>query len=637
MMNAYMGLLWKFLGTILFLVAVMLIPVTCESNNRVNNLVSQNVENKLTEIGQVLSASISGDDVLTVITEESSVIEEFDRIERALLDIFKIYTNPDHTFPIQAITLLVPAQRAEKYSILDQRPRPPGFRLFEEFLGTISNEELERLFKRPEPGRDVIYKPNYQGEEQRYYSAFAPIYDDTQNVVAAVKIDMNNDVVAPIRTSFLGRFGWWLILFSIAAGAAAWYCSRMVTDTIDKYVDFVNRVSEGNYHLRVDLQRELHTKDELEKIGHTLNLMLEKIEGLIETEADRDRLQENITTLLKIVSAAADGDFTASAEVTADTLGALADSFNLMVAELSNLIRDVKGSSDQIAKSTREVLINTESMSRGADTQAKEIEHTYRAAKEMAEILKYANVRTAQAADSARKASQVALAGTEVVKKSIDGMHEIRERVQETARRVRKLGESSSEIGEITEVISDIANRTNLLALNATIEAARAGEAGRGFAVVADEVRMLAERSSQAAKDITNLIETIQVGTSETVLAMELGTGEVERGTHYVDEAGAALKEIIEMVQDSSQSIMEISGAFQQQTKASSDIAEAMKRTASIAQETASGARQSRQLAEQMESLSRILSAAVSKFRLNPASINRRGGRNHKLKINQSQ
>ena len=178
------------------------------------------------------------------------------------------------------------------------------------------------------------------------------------------------------------------------------------------------------------------------------------------------------------------------------------------------------------------------------------------------------------------------------------------------------------EIGEIIEVISDIANRTNLLALNATIEAARAGEAGRGFAVVADEVRVLAERSSQAAKDIAALIETIQAGTSEAVMAMEHGTDEVEKGTRYVDEAGTALKQIIEMVQVSSRSITEISGAFQQQTKASSDIAEAMKRTATIAQETARGARKSHTLAEEMETLSRLLNTAVSKFRLSKISTN---------------
>ncbi len=438
------------------------------------------------------------------------------------------------------------------------------------------------------------------------------------DIIAVAKIDIDNEVVAEKIPSWWGNFFIFFMLAFVLCLGISIILSRMITKPVDRYVDFVNKVSEGNYNLRLDLQ----TKDELEKISHALNVMLEKLEGLIESEADRDRLQKNITSLLRIVSAAADGDFTVSAEITADTLGALADSFNLMVADLSKLIRDVKSASDQISTSTREILINTEAMSRGAETQAKDIEGTYKGAEEMAEILKYANVRTSQAAESARRAAQVALEGTEIVKKSSEGMHRIRERVQETARRVRSLGESSEEIGEIIEVISDIANRTNLLALNATIEAARAGEAGKGFAVVADEIRILAERSSQAAKDIEVIIETIQAGTSEAVTAMEQGTDEVEKGTKFVDEAGTALKEIIEMVQDSSKSITEISGTFQQQTKASSEIAEAMKRTASIAQETVKGARKSRSSAEEMETLSRTLNTAVSKFRLSDIHTN---------------
>ncbi len=241
------------------------------------------------------------------------------------------------------------------------------------------------------------------------------------------------------------------------------------------------------------------------------------------------------------------------------------------------------------------------------------------AAREMAEIIKYANTRTQMAADAAHRTSLAGTKGAEVVKTSIEGMHRIRETVQETARRVKLLGENSTEIGEIIEVISDIANRTNLLALNAAIEAARAGDAGRGFAVVADEVRMLAERSSQAARDIAVLIESIQAGTSEVMMAMQHGTEEVEEGTRMVDETGDALTEILENVEKSTQLITEISDAFQQQTKASSGIAKTMERIASIAQETAVGARKSRNLAEQMEMLSKNLNAAVAKFRLSRA------------------
>lgn len=614
MLRMYLGLQWKFffiLFLIFFVVMSVLAYFTYSADKK--EVLTQ-VRHQLKEAGQVLSNTISGDNIQIAYQQNSKFNKEYDTVVKQARDLFQIFSEETKNLPLKDITLLIPGPNNAQLFFTARRPA--------EFL---ENHNLHKEVSTVMQQEMVIYKPEYLDGEQLVYSSFAPIYNSKRDVVAIAKVDISGNIVEQNLPSFSLRFLAYAIISLVLCAISSLLLSRMVTRPIDRYVDFVNKVSEGNYHLRLDMQ----TLDELEKIGYALNVMLEKLEGLIESEADRDRLQSNITSLLNIVSNAADGDFTVSAEVTADTLGALADSFNLMVADLSTLIRDVKRASDQIAKSTREILINTESMSRGADIQAKEIEGTYGAAKEMAEILKYANDRTSQAAESARRAAQVALNGTEVVKKSTEGMHRIRERVQETARRVRALGESSGEIGEIIEVISDIANRTNLLALNATIEAARAGEAGRGFAVVADEVRILAERSSQAAKDIAGLIATIQAGTSEAVMAMEQGTDEVEKGTHYVDEAGAALKEIIQMVQDSSKSITEISGTFQQQAKASSDIAEAMKRTASIAQETAGGAKQSRKLAEQMETLSRMLNTAVSKFRLSETSTN------HKMKVDQ--
>jgi len=610
----YLGLQWKFffiLFLIFFVVMSVLAYFTYSADKK--EVLTQ-VRQQLKEAGHVLSNTISGDNIQIAYQQNSKFNKEYDTVVKQARDLFQIFSEETRNLPLKDISLLIPGPNNAQLFFTARRPAEflDYYNLYKE-INTVMQQET------------VIYTPEYLDDDQLVYSSFAPIFNSKRDVVAIAKVDISGNIVEQNLPSFSLRFLAYAIISLALCAVSSLLLSRMVTRPIDRYVDFVNRVSEGNYHLRLDMQ----TLDELEKIGYALNVMLEKLEGLIESEADRDRLQSNITSLLNIVSNAADGDFTVSAEVTADTLGALADSFNLMVADLSTLIRDVKRASDQIAKSTREILINTESMSRGADIQAKEIEGTYGAAKEMAEILKYANDRTSQAAESARRAAQVALNGTEVVKKSTEGMHRIRERVQETARRVRALGESSGEIGEIIEVISDIANRTNLLALNATIEAARAGEAGRGFAVVADEVRILAERSSQAAKDIAGLIATIQAGTSEAVMAMEQGTDEVEKGTHYVDEAGAALKEIIQMVQDSSKSITDISGTFQQQAKGSSDIAEAMKRTASIAQETAGGAKQSRKLAEQMETLSRMLNTAVSKFRLSETSTN------HKMKVDQ--
>ncbi len=603
MKGSYVGLLWKFFFTISAILIVVIGIVSVFQYKAEKNQVEAFINQNLKEIGQVTGQAIKGsliEDVLMNLDDYRNN-PSFGKIVEKMRFYKTLYSDRARQLRLNFLSLYVPEASTWRLFYTTHQ----AYRFWQKYNPPIS---LINLQKTDAP----VIKWAYPENNQILYASFTPVKNDSGDIVGVIKAGISGVQVTSLMPNFAGILFIRLIPGLLLAFFISLILSRMITRPIDKFIQFVNQVSEGNYHLRL----QLSTGDELEKVGHALNVMLEKLEGLIETEADRDRLQRQITELLRTVSSAADGDFTVMAEVTVGTLGALADSFNLMVAELSRLIRDVKSASDQISRSTHEILVNTEIMARGANTQAKEIEKTYRAAREMAEIIKYANQKTLKAAETAQKASEVALAGSEIVKKSIDGMHRIRETVQETARRVRMLGESSSEIGEIIEVISDIANRTNLLALNATIEAARAGDAGRGFAVVADEVRILAERSSQAAKDIAVLIESIQAGTNEAIMAMEHGTQEVESGTKLVDEAGTSLKEIMDMVQISSQLITEISSAFQQQTKASFGIAKTMEHIATIAQETAEGAKKSRNLAEEMEGLSKKLNAAVAKFRL---------------------
>ena len=586
----YMSLVWVIVfGVIAFL----------NTNNEKNKIIDD-VTNRLKEVAAVIANTFDGDQISRLLASNPSNNPEFDIFAYKIDELKAIYSDGDKKIPLSLISIFTVENKKVRTVYRTDRQ-------FEFFENATWYDEISKL-----DDNNVISKQDYVDNGKDIYSAFGQLNSRNEDTKYIVRVDAAKTAILEIVPSFFMKFLWYLIPALVISFVLSILLSRIVTRPINEFIEFVNKVSEGNYHLRLNMT----TRDELEKIGNALNVMLEKIEGLIESEADRDRLQKQITLLLQIVSAAADGDFTMNAEVTSGALGALADSFNLMIAELSKLIRDVKIASDQMSSSTQGILVDTEIMAKGSETQAKEISTTYKAASEVAEIIKYANERTQLAAESARRASQVALTGTEVVKKSIEGMHRIRETVQETTRRVRTLGESSSEIGEIIEVISDIADRTNLLALNATIEAARAGEAGRGFAVVADEVRMLAERSSQAAKDIATLIESIQVDTKEAVSAMENGTTEVESGTKFADEAGAGLKEIMEMVQNSAGLITEISDAFQQQTNASSGIAKTMERIAAIAQETAEGARKSRKLAEQMEKSSRLLNTAVAKFRL---------------------
>ncbi len=287
-----------------------------------------------------------------------------------------------------------------------------------------------------------------------------------------------------------------------------------------------------------------------------------------------------------------------------------------MISDLSELVRDAKDAAEQVATTTAGILKNVEVMAKGAADQASQTETISNFAKDMAELITNTNQNAQRAAEAARKAKEVAEAGSQIVKKSIEGMQHIRDSVRDASKQVRTLGEHSTRIGEITDFISEVANQTNLLALNASIEAARAGEAGRGFSVVADEIRNLAERSSRSADEISKLIGDIQDGISKTMHAMDKGTLQVAEGTKMVDSAGVTLREILGSIEISTNSAVEISNATQEQTKYSKEIVQSLEHIAGIARETADGAKQSKEYATKLESLSTKLNQAVSKFRL---------------------
>ncbi len=373
----------------------------------------------------------------------------------------------------------------------------------------------------------------------------------------------------------------------------------------------LDRINEGKNLLRSETQGFY-----LEEMEQPLKKLEKLVEQNRDRELKRERIQKQISELLKTVNAAAEGDFTVSAGVTADTLGVLGDSFNIMISDLSELIRDTKEAAEQVASSTGTILKNVETMSEGAFNQAEQTQNISNFAKEMAELINNTNANAQRAADAAAEAKQVARRGSEVIEQSINGMQQIQQSVQDASKQVKLLGEHSKRIGEITNFIGEIASKTNLLALNASIEAARAGQSEEGFALVADEIRKLARRSSSSAGEIVEIIADIRKSISRSMEAMENGRFAVSEGTQLVDEAGLALKEILERVDTSARASVDISDATQQQTRYSADIVKSLEHIADIAQKTADNAQQSKQSAEHLEQLSENLNNTVKKFRL---------------------
>ena len=369
---------------------------------------------------------------------------------------------------------------------------------------------------------------------------------------------------------------------------------------------------------RGDLTKKANVKssDELGQLGLTLNTTIDRLQGLVQTESDRGKMQHQVMDLLSIVSGAAEGDLTVKAEVTADALGSVADAFNLMINGLQALVSQASDVASEIQHSTTDILKASDRMRRGAEQQTAEIQGASGAVNEMSRTIQRMAENAEAATQASLRATQAAVKGGTSVAETIKGMQRIRAAVQTTGKKIKGLGERSLEIGAIIEVINEIATQTNLLALNAAIEAARAGEQGRGFAVVADEVRKLAERAARATKDITSLIKGIQVETSEAVTVMEEGTREVEEGTKLADQAGAALREIEQIVKQTSGLVTDITNSAVNQVKVSEGIVTSMDSISKLTQETTVGVRDTVETISKLAELSTRLTVAIGRFKL---------------------
>ncbi|MGJ4729078.1 methyl-accepting chemotaxis protein [Luteimonas sp. SDU101] len=329
-----------------------------------------------------------------------------------------------------------------------------------------------------------------------------------------------------------------------------------------------------------------------------------------------NRNQEAIMRLLDEIGALAENDLTVKATVTEDMTGAIADSINFAVENLRDLVGTINDTSAQVASSAQETQATAMHLAEAAEHQAQEINSASTRITEIASSIDQVSRNSAESADVAQRSVQIATKGAGVVRETIAGMDSIRDQIQETSKRIKRLGESSQEIGSIVELINDISEQTNILALNAAIQAASAGEAGRGFAVVADEVQRLAERASNATKRIETLVQTIQSDTNEAVSSMEQTTSEVVAGARLAEDAGTALGEIENVSSNLAGLILGISTAAKQQSAAATNITETMNTIQSITAQTSQGANQTAQSIGNLAQLAANLRRSVADFKL---------------------
>jgi twitching motility protein PilJ len=338
--------------------------------------------------------------------------------------------------------------------------------------------------------------------------------------------------------------------------------------------------------------------------------------SVTETRRQNEQNQQAILQLLDELADFADGDLRVQVTVTENFTGAIADSINFSIDQMRAMVSKINATSSHVSAAANETRNSVSQLSDASLRQAKEIADVSAAVNEMAISIDQVSYNAAESSSVAERSVDIAGQGAIVVQNTIGGMDKIRGQIQETAKRIKRLGESSQEIGDIVSLINDIADQTNILSLNAAIQASMAGDAGKGFAVVADEVQRLAERSGAAAKQISALVKTIQSDTHEAVSSMEQTTAEVVQGTRLAKDAGVSLGEIEGVSKTLAEIIQNISDAARQQAASAGKISNTMKSIEDISSQTTAGTKSTATAVGNLADMANELRASVTGFKL---------------------
>jgi twitching motility protein PilJ len=388
--------------------------------------------------------------------------------------------------------------------------------------------------------------------------------------------------------------------------------SRGLTNQVNHIMGLLDEIGMGNFQART----EVVSNDELGVMATTLNAMLDNITVLIQSQEERDTIQESIMKLLEEISALSDGDFTVRAEVTEDMTGAIADSFNAMADQFSDIIRKVKIATESVDITSEDVTRQTMSLAEKNIEQVKGVTAAVEAIEEMVESIREVANNALQSASVSKRSRVNAQEGALAVNETSKAMVEIREQINETARSIKRLGESSLEIGNIVQIIDDIADRTSILALNASIQAAMAGDAGHGFAVVADEVQRLADSSSNSTKQIELLVKSIQTEIKDVTNRIDESIGKVVQGTKLADGAHDKLQEIEEVSNQLAQLIESITAATTSQVKMSETISKTMEDVGEVSRESSLSSQDTATSMNVLSRTARDLRSAVEVFQI---------------------
>ncbi len=442
----------------------------------------------------------------------------------------------------------------------------------------------------------------------------------TNIATQTARLNQKTELVSALRST-----GWVMTAVAGVTGfLTTWGLGNITARQMTKASDDLQRQFDAITRNNLKARATVYATDELGQMSSKFNYMAQFIETTTaeaqrkaeEQEEAKENLQRQVIRLLDDVEGAARGDLTVAAEVTADVLGAVADSFNLTIQNLREIVLQVKQAARQVSKGATDSSTFAKDVAGDALRQAEELAATLNSVQVLTDAIQRVADSAREAEEVARSAAAVATKGGESVQLTVAGILKIRETVAETSREVKRLAESSQEISKIVAIISSIASRTNLLALNASIEAARAGEAGRGFAIVADEVRQLADRSAKSLKEIEQIVMQIQSQTNSVMMAMEEGNQQVIEGTRLAEQAKRSLDDIIQVTNRIDVLVRSITADTVEQNETARAVAQVMQAVEHSAQETSQEAHRVSNALSNLVGVARDLLTSVERFRV---------------------
>ncbi|MHB8595889.1 MAG: methyl-accepting chemotaxis protein [Ktedonobacteraceae bacterium] len=466
-------------------------------------------------------------------------------------------------------------------------------------------QALQQALTAPQKAAFLTQVQNSYTPLNKDWQHLVSVTENVSSIVAQVDTSETQPIILVTVIAFLGTL---LVVVTIG-----YIVILTITRPLSQLTNLTRRIAKGDTNARATIAG----RDEIYMVANSMNAMLDNIVRLIqETQAQRDNLQSQVEKLVSEVSGVGEGDLRVQAEVTADALGVLADSFNYMVEELGSLIVRVKMVANEVENSTATILDRMTQLVETGDVQIQQISAAAVEVEHMADSSRQVADRAQTLYQVARDARVNAQGGRDAVQQTIEGMGRIHENVQITAGKVQTLGERSREINNIVEGISTIAHQTNRLALDAAIQAAMAGENGKGFGAVAADIRRLAERAKDQASSIARIVRSVREDIGAAAVSMQDTERETSAGAKLTEEAGVALESIFTAVEYQAREIETINQAATQQLQSSSAIVQIMH---GISESTHESSMSTRDASQNMERLARLveqLRSSVEAFKL---------------------